>query len=328
MSNPEDYTVGWISASTTESVAGQQFFDERHDEPQFVAQHDNNVYNLGRIGRHNVVMVSLPKGEYGTTAAATVARDMLHSFSNIQIGLMVGIGSGAPSKTHDVRLGDIVVSSRDGDKGGVFQYDYGKTIQCQAFQHTQFLDQPPVALRSAVGALETQYEADGHKLDDQIDQILAQKSRLRKKYSRPPPDSDRLFRSDVVHDDTCGDDCGSSPEHLVCRTERTEDDDNPAIHYGLIASANQLIEDAQVRDMLSAEKGVLCFEMIAGGLMNHFPCLVIRGICDYADSHKNKEWQGYAAMAAAAYARDLLRKMPPNKVKVEQRIVHTINSGR
>jgi hypothetical protein len=94
----------------------------------------------------------------------------------------------------NVRLGDILVSSRDSDKGGVLQYDYGKTIQDQAFQHTQFLDQPPIVLRAAVGALETQYEADGHKLDDQINKILAQKSRLRRKYSRPPPDSDRLFR--------------------------------------------------------------------------------------------------------------------------------------
>jgi nucleoside phosphorylase len=57
-----------------------------------------------------------------------------------------------------------------------------------------------------------------------------------------------------------------------------------------------------IRDKLAAERDVLCFEMEAAGLVNHFPCLVIRGICDYADSHKNKEWQGYAAVVAAAYA--------------------------
>ncbi|KAI6777532.1 uncharacterized protein J7T54_002730, partial [Emericellopsis cladophorae] len=172
----------------------------------------------------------------------------------------------------------------------------------------------------------TEYEADGHTLDEQINQILAQKTRLRKKYSRPPPDGDKLFRSDVVHKDVCGDDCGSSPEHLACRTERAEEDDNPAIHHGLIASANQLMKDAQVRDTLAAEKGVLCFEMEAAGLMNHFPCLVIRGICDYADSHKNKEWQGYAAMVAAAYAKDLLRKISPTRVEVERRIADILTS--
>src|SRR5690606_10084514 len=78
MSDPQQYTVGWISAIPTEFVAAQQFLDERHDAPESVAQNDNNVYILGRVGRHNVVMAVLPKGEYGTTTAATVAKDMLH----------------------------------------------------------------------------------------------------------------------------------------------------------------------------------------------------------------------------------------------------------
>ncbi|KAI9736970.1 MAG: hypothetical protein M1834_000559 [Cirrosporium novae-zelandiae] len=61
---------------------------------------------------------------------------------------------------------------------------------------------------------------------------------------------------------------------------------------------------------------VLCFEMEAAGLMNNFPCLVVRGICDYADSHKNKRWQKYAAATASAYAKELLSIIP--KVKIEE----------
>ena len=80
------------------------------------------------------------------------------------------------------------------------------------------------------------------------------------------------------------------------------------------------MKDALVRDRLAAEMDVLCFEMEAAGLMNHFPCLVIRGICDYSDSHKNKEWQGYTAMTAAAYAKDLLHRITPNKVEAEKKI--------
>jgi nucleoside phosphorylase len=60
--------------------------------------------------------------------------------------------------------------------------------------------------------------------------------------------------------------------------------------------------------------------MEAAGLMNTFPCLVIRGICDYSDSHKNKEWQGYAAMVAAAYAKDLLQRIPLNRIEAEEKI--------
>ena len=325
MSDPESYTVGWISAVATESVAAQQFFDERHDPPDYVAQHDNNSYVLGRIGRHHVVMAALPDGEYGTTTAATVARDMLHSFPNVRIGLMVGIGGGAPTKNSDVRLGDVVVSSRHGDKGGVFQYDYGKTIQDQSFQHTQFLDQPPTLLRAAVSALKIRHEAEGHELDTNVSRVLAEKPRLRRKYSRPPSSCDQLFLSNFTHREVCGDECAASPEHLELRLDRSEEDDNPAVHYGLIASANQLMKDAKVRDKLAEKEGVLCFEMEAAGLMNHFPCLVIRGICDYSDSHKNKSWQGYAAMVAAAYAKDLLLQIAPNKIELEKRIVDAID---
>jgi hypothetical protein len=94
-----------------------------------------------------------------------------------------------------------------------------------------------------------------------------------------------------------------------------------------IASANQLIKDANLRDKLSAENNVLCFEMEAAGLMNQLSCIVVRGICDYSDTHKNKVWQDYAAMAAAAYAKDLLRKVAPNKIEAERKLVEILSGG-
>jgi nucleoside phosphorylase len=84
----------------------------------------------------------------------------------------------------------------------------------------------------------------------------------------------------------------------------------PQIHYGLIASGNQVIKDAVMRDSIAEDIPVLCFEMEAAGLMDQLQCLVIRGICDYCDSHKHKGWQGYAALAAAAYAKALLSVLP------------------
>lgn len=328
--DPEDYAVGWICAISTEYVAARAFLDEKHEGPEYVSPNDNNDYTLGRIGKHNVVIAVLPDGEYGTASAAIVARDMLHSFPNVRIGLMVGIGGGAPSIKYNIRLGDIVVSApRDGE-GGVFQYDFGKTIQNQSFQHTQFLNQPPLILRTAVNGLKAQYKEDGHRLEEAINAILNEKPRLRQEYKRPDPSSDRLYKSGVVHpvdEISCAAICGDDPSSLLPRIERTEYDDNPAIHYGTIASANQLMKDATIRDRLAAEKDVLCFEMEAAGLMNHFPCLVIRGICDYSDSHKNKEWQGYAAMTAAAYAKDLLIRIPPNKVKAEKKISNLLTKS-
>ena len=120
MFNPKDYTVGWICAISTEYVAAQAFLDEEHKGPEYVSPNDQNIYTLGKVGKHNVVIAVLPEGEYGTSSAARVGSDILHSFPNVRIGLMVGIGGGAPSGKHDIRLGDVVVSvPRDG-KGGVF----------------------------------------------------------------------------------------------------------------------------------------------------------------------------------------------------------------
>lgn len=327
-----DYTVGWICAITTEYVAAQAFLDEKHDPPEHVHAHDSNDYTLGRIGKHNVVVAVLPDGEYGTSSAAVVARDMLHTFPNIRIGLMVGIGGGAPTLKNDIRLGDIVVSAPRDGKGGVYQYDFGKAIQDQSFQPTGFLNQPPTALRTAISGLKAEHEAEGHHLNETIDSVLEKKPRLKRRYMRPDLDSDKLYLSGVLHpakdEADCAEVCGDDSSKFVPqRKARTQDDDNPAVHYGIIASANQLMKDALLRDKFAKENGVLCFEMEAAGLMNHFPCLVIRGICDYSDTHKNKDWQGYAAMTAAAYAKDLLARIPVNKLEAEKRISDILSSG-
>ena len=84
------------------------------------------------------------------------------------------------------------------------------------------------------------------------------------------------------------------------------------------------MKDAVVRDRLAKEKDILCFEMEAAGIMNRFPCMVIRGICDYSDSHKNKDWQGYGALTAAAYAKDLLKEILPHRVETEERLATCI----
>ncbi|PGH09567.1 hypothetical protein GX51_00673 [Blastomyces parvus] len=329
MSDPKNYTVGWICAISTEYVAAQAFLDEKHEGPEYLARHDKNDYTLGRMGKHNVAIAVLPMGEYGTVSAARVAEDLIRSFPNIRIGLMVGIGGGAPSEKNDIHLGDLVISmpSNNG-QGGVIQYDFGKTIQCQSFQPTGFLNQPPTILRAAVNGLNAEYELDGHQLKEKVNAVLTKKPRLQKRYRRPT--CDRLYQSHVVHPvgSSCAQVCGDDEASLVRRKSRFDYDDDSAIHHGLIASGNQLMKDALIRDRLAAEKDVLCFEMEAAGLTNHFPCLVIRGICDYSDTHKNNDWQGYAAMVAAAYAKDLLCRIVPQQVEAEMKIQETLNDIR
>ncbi|OKL57277.1 hypothetical protein UA08_07587 [Talaromyces atroroseus] len=139
--------------------------------------------------------------------------------------------------------------------------------------------------------------------------VLENHYEMREKCSRP--ENDDLFVATYSHDaDSNNTGCSSCDRsQLVTRIPRNTED--PHVHYGAIASGNQVIKDAPTRDRLAEELGgILCFEMEAAGLMDQFPCLVIRGISDYCDSHKHEQWQGYAALAAAAYARALLSVGP------------------
>jgi hypothetical protein len=183
---------------------------------------------------------------------------------------------------------------------------------------TQHLNEPPSILLSAIGQLVQDYELDEHPLQNMIDVILNKKPRLKATYQRPDDSSDRLYKPTVIHaTDTCGNCdqvCGTEASELVERFPRAAGAGVAEIHYGVIASGSSLMKDATVRDRLHEEGEVLCFEMEAAGLMNRFPCLIIRGICDYSDSHKNDRWQRFAAMMAAAYTKEVLRVLMPGMV--------------
>jgi nucleoside phosphorylase len=132
-------------------------------------------------------------------------------------------------------------------------------------------------------------------------------------YVRPSSLPDRLFDSGYEHNGSVDNCYSCDNSKLLERSPR--DNNNPKIHYGVIASGNQVIKHGKTRDQLAQELSILCFEMEAAGLMDNFPCLVIRGICDYSDSHKNKQWQEYAAATAAAYAKELLFVIHPNEAQ-------------
>ncbi|CAN9191629.1 unnamed protein product [Alternaria alternata] len=301
----EDYTVGWVCALPVELAAAQEMLDEEHpDLERDLADNDENLYALGSIGGHNVAIVCLPAGRIGNNPAAAVAMQMRATFKKIRFGMMVGIGGGVPSAEADVRLGDVVVSQPQGKHGGVVQYDSGKATP-SGFERTGSLNSPPHMLLAAVARVRANELRGRSKLCEHITKLEGIA-----KFQRSRAGLDVLFEAAYEHEggQTC-DKC-SSDRHEA--REPRDSEEEVLVHHGTIASGNQVIKDAAVRDKLSAELGgVLCFEMEAAGLMNSFPCLVVRGICDYADSHKNKRWQAYAAGTAAAYAKEVLSAIQP-----------------
>ena len=301
-----DYTVGWVCALPLELGVAIAMLDEQH-EMLAVSPGDNNTYTLGTIVHHNVVLVCLPS--YGTAKAATVASHMLRSFPNIQAGLMVGIGGGVPTSDADIRLGDIIV----GDL--VVQYDLGKTVKGGKFERTGGSGRsPPDNLAMAVQSLRGRHNLQPSRIPVTLSEILERHPSTRYKYARPTEFLDMLFEAAYDHagepSNWNGAPCGYCDlSRLVPRPARS--DEHCKIHYGKIASGNQVIKHGKTRDRLAHELGAVCFEMEAAGLLDaNFPCLVVRGISDYADSHKNNQWQGYAAVVAEAYAKELLAILP------------------
>ena len=300
----DEYTVGWVCALPIELAAAQEMLDEEFDLEQ--DENDNNLYSLGRIEDHNVVIVCLPAGLMGNNPAATVAAQMRSAFRSIRFVLMVGIGGGVPSAEADIRLGDVVVSQPHQGYAGVIQYDFGKAIP-NGFHRTGFLNSPPSILLSAVAKMRANHLRRMSKLSEYVFKL-----RRLPEFTRDIAGPDVLFEASYNH--VGGPTCQSCSSDKEVHRQPRESEELVA-HYGTIASGNQVMRDGTTRDRVSAEfGGVLCFEMEAAGLMNSFPCLVIRGICDYADSHKNKRWQAYAAGTAAACAKEVLSVIPTTDV--------------
>lgn len=308
---PDDYTIGWICALPCELAASRAMLDKLHGDLH-QRRNDSNSYVFGSIGAHNIVIACLPFGVYGTTSAATVAIQMLASFPLIRFGIMVGIGGGVPGGHTDIRLGDIVVSKPTGTSGGVVQYDFGKTIQGGDFVRVGSLNKPPLSLLTGISKLEASHRLGFSKIPYHLSSMIARHPFMEATSTYLGQSHDRLFRSDYEHlgsDTTCKN-CDLS--RTIERPLRPGTD--PVIHYGTIASGNQVVKHGATRDRFHRELGILCFEMEAAGLMDSFPCLVVRGICDYADSHKNKFWQDYASATAAAYAKELVLAISPDEL--------------
>ncbi|RHZ62034.1 uncharacterized protein CDV56_109045 [Aspergillus thermomutatus] len=228
-----DYTVAWISALPLEMAAAKHMFDQIHDRlPQPLTA--INTYTLGIVAQ------------------------MRSTFPRVQYGLLVGIGGGAPSEKVDIRLGDVVVSKPTRTYGGAVQYDYGKTLAGGWFEQTGMLNRPPEILLTAMSKL----QADLHYNERPISNSILERAQVTGGigfgFPYPGQGHNLLFESTYAHvgsDDRCQN-CDAL--HLVPRTARASNE--PKVHYGLIASANQVMKDGPTRGMLARNLDILCFE--------------------------------------------------------------------
>ncbi|KAK2805438.1 hypothetical protein FQN51_000264 [Onygenales sp. PD_10] len=301
--HPSQYTVGLLCALSIEQSAISGILDVYHGDGIF--DNDPNAYILGQIGSHNVTIACCPAGEPGQVSAASLAKDMTNTFRFIRFGLLVGIGGGAPSADHDIRLGDVVVGIPSGTAGGVIQYDRGKSTE-HGFERTGHINSPEKFLLSAVNLIRSKVDRGAFDITTHLNKIIDENLKTKNRFSRPDRASDRLYPPNQSHayQSSGNKDCESCGDYHESR--KTRESEEPEFHYGNIGSGNLVVKNAFEREKISKQDDLLCFETEAVGLSEVFRCLVIRGISDYSDSHKNDKWQGYAAATAAAFAKGLL----------------------
>lgn len=322
--DPRSIYVAILCALYEEAAAVESMLDHVYTSVEATDITDDNAYTIGVIDGKDVVVACLPDGRMGEDMAAVTATDLVRSFPSIKFAMFVGIGGGIPSNENDIRLGDVVVSRPNATSttASVIRYDLGRQNQDGTFQKLGQSSDPPQAILSAVGKVRRRHTLSTPAFVGYIQSALDHPDRppeFRDDFSRPAVD--RLFKPSALHakgEPTCAN-CDKGAE--VERNQRSRS----KVHYGTIASGNTVMKDANLRDRLGKELGAICFEMEASGTMLKLPCLVIRGISDYCDSHKNNDWRYYAALAAAAYARELITYIPKQNIQQSQSVAETLN---
>ncbi|RKK59247.1 hypothetical protein BFJ69_g17327 [Fusarium oxysporum] len=309
-----DFEIAIICALPLEADAIEALFDHYWDDdgsPFDKEPGDPNAYSTGVIGRHNVVLVYMPG--MGKANAAAVAAKCHMSFPSIRLALVVGVCGVVPFRRNgdEIVLGDVVISD------GIVQYDLGQRLPGQFVTKDTLLDalgRPNPEIRGVLAKLKT-YRGQEDLTRKTIKFLDAMRCNPRLYATYPGSANDRLFEAAYRHseDQKSCDQTGCNGK-LVSRRrlEMSGTHLTPAIHFGLMASGDSVMKSGEDRDKIAEAGDSIAFEMEGAGVWDNFPCIVIKGACDYADSHKSKVWQRYAAATAAACTKAFLSFWVPS----------------
>lgn len=332
----EEFKIAILCALPMEADAVEALFDKNweEDEKYTRLQNDDNEYSMGEICKHNVVLAFLPN--IGKIGASSVATNLKTSFPGIKLGLVVGICGAVPDhpkadnpkEREEIILGDIIISK------AVVQYDLGSQYSNRHVKKDTLesnLGRPPRIINSFLQKMGTMMTNE-RLIAGTIDNLshLIRKKRF-ESWQYPGANQDRLHEPTHRHkhyslaaactvcndcknknDNVCEKAAQSSCADLGCDTEHSISRDrltklaegsivpDPLIHLGGVASGDSLMKSGYHRDDLASKWDVIAFEMEGAGVWDAFPTIVIKGVSDYADSHKNDRWQKFAAARAAA----------------------------
>jgi nucleoside phosphorylase len=305
----DEYTIAWVAVLPIEAEAALGMLDKQHDGYFETVQGDDYIYIGGELNGHKIVIATWPIGQnYGPGAAAALVNQVKARFSNIWFALLVGVAAGLPNhspehptKLRDIRLGDVLVCVPDKDSVGIIQYDLGRDTEEGFFPNGRQAETPAI-VRSAIGNIQLTKKRPfrvGNTLANYL--AIFQQADEDGRFLCPSQSEDKLF---------------TGLEHALVTMEPRDESERTKVWYGNMGSGSSLMRNPIRRDELRDKYDLIGLEMEAAGIMNTLTTGVIRGVCDYGDSEKNKIWQPYAAAAAAAYAKGILCAINP-KVKAQ-----------
>lgn len=342
-----DFEVAIICALPLEYDAVTLLIDELWDENGDVygrATGDKNTYTTGRIGNHNVVVALLPG--MGKVHAAVAVAGLRSSYTNIKLALVTGICGGVPRSgtIREVLLGDVIISDTILQYDLGRQYPNGFTTKTKT---QDSFGRPNADIRGLLAVLRTEMGLRRLQQRTSLFlQAIHNKAATMSRpglYDYPGTRADKLFHPDYVHkhyglcncvcsrwedpiDPVCEDaatslcaETGCSEDHLLPRRRLQmrqtleaqgigANVQEPLVFLGRVASGDTVMKSATDRDRIAEAHKVMAFEMEGSGVWDELPSLVIKGVCDYADSHKDKRWQRFAAATAAATTRAVLER--------------------
>ncbi|EFY94327.2 ankyrin repeat containing protein [Metarhizium robertsii ARSEF 23] len=322
MDNPrqletQSYTVALICPLAIELSAIQLMLDEFHKNPPLDTRADDNQYTCGSIYGHNVVIVSLPLWQNGVVSASHLVNPLTQTFPNLRATLLIGVGGGIPCENpnedpkQDIHLGDVVIGWSKSGNPAVIQWDSGKRLRGGKIDRTSIFPPPDRRILNSLTKLQSERILNKAQFQEHLKKCTEEPS-VGSKFAYPGVINDTLYEATYRHP-------GGTPTCALCDPQRViyrrpRDTTDLEVHFGTIASGSSVMQDPKARDKIRKEEKAICFEMEAAGILGRQNCLVLRGISDYADSHKNDMWKPYAAATAASVAREILRIMDPGEI--------------
>ena len=312
----DDYTIAWIAVLPIEAEAALGMLDKQHQGQFESVRGDDYIYIGGEINGHNVVVATWPAGQnYGVGAAAALVNQVKARFTNIWFALLVGVAAGIPNlapkdprQRRDIRLGDVLVCVPDKANSGIVHYDLGKDTEAGFLLNGRQAEIPAI-VRAAIGNIQLTKKKPykkGNEFARCLDAFL--QADEDDTFQCPSQDTDQLFTSSVDM---------TAPPTPIPREPRDETE-RTRVWYGNIGSGNSMMRNARRRDELRDTYDLIGLEMEAAGIMNTLPTGVVRGVCDYGDGQKNKDWQPYAAAVAAVYAKGILSTINPKVAQIQR----------